>query len=235
MRPLDNMQCAAVAVEVSPQDEDTTAEDNGYQGQISSAVANTLLLWRNKVASLAPPEPTAAACPVRGSQARVQSLQTAPKPADKRGRAMIPRYQRILFAILLGSSVVMAVLLVYLHQRNFAAVKNADNTPLEAPVYSASEDVPLLIANDSDGSVKQVTRSIALPQQSAVRARALLEHLLAEYTLPRSTHPIGGGVAVEDVYLVPLPLGAPARCRQPARGLRWLRSPAAASRAEPIP
>ncbi len=59
MRPLDNMQCPAVAVEIGPQDEDTTAEDNGYQGQISSAIANTLLLWRNKVASLAPPEPPA--------------------------------------------------------------------------------------------------------------------------------------------------------------------------------
>lgn len=123
---------------------------------------------------------------------------------------MIPRYQRILFAILLGSSIIMAGLLIWLHQRNFAAVKNADNTPIEAPSYSASEDVPLLLASDADGSVKSVTRSLALPQQSAVRARALLEHLLAEYTLPRSGHPIGGGIAVEDVYLVPLPLGAPA-------------------------
>jgi hypothetical protein len=122
---------------------------------------------------------------------------------------VIPRYQRILFAILLGSSLIMAGLLIWLHQRNFAAVKNADNTPIAAPVYSASEDVPLLLANDADGSVKPVTRAIALPQQSAVRARALLEHLLAEYTLPRSTHPIGGGIAVEDVYLVRLPLGAP--------------------------
>jgi hypothetical protein len=121
---------------------------------------------------------------------------------------VIPRYQRIVFAILLGSSILMAGLLIWLHQRNFEAVKNADNTPIEAPVYSASEDVPLLLANDADGSVKTVTRSLALPQQTAVRARALLEHLLAEYTLPRSTHPIGGGVAVEDVYLVPLPLGA---------------------------
>ena len=120
---------------------------------------------------------------------------------------MIPRYQRILFVILLGSSVIMAGLLIYLHRRNFAEVKNADNTPIEAPAYSAAEDVPLLIANDAEGTVKQVTRSLALPQQPAVRARALLEHLLAEYTLPRSPHPIGGGVAVEDVYLVPLPLG----------------------------
>jgi N-acetylmuramoyl-L-alanine amidase len=78
MRPLDNMQCPAVAVEVSPQDEDTTAEDNGYQAQISSAVANTLLLWRNKVASLAPPEPPP---PVVAPKPVVKPAE-APKPVE---------------------------------------------------------------------------------------------------------------------------------------------------------
>lgn len=120
---------------------------------------------------------------------------------------MISKYQRILFAILLGSSVLMAVFLFYMHRRNFADVKNADNTPIEAPVYSASEDVTLDLANDEDGTVTPTTRSLALPQQSAVRARALLEHLLAEYTLPRAKHPVGGGIAVDDVFLVNLPLG----------------------------
>lgn len=120
---------------------------------------------------------------------------------------MIPRYQRILFIILLTGSVFMAGLLIYLHKKNFAEVKNADNTPIEAPAYSAAENITLMLANDADGSVKPVTRSLALPQQSAVRARALLDHLLAEYTLPRAGHPIGGGVAVDDVYLVTLPLG----------------------------
>lgn len=121
---------------------------------------------------------------------------------------MIPRYQRILFAVLLGGSVVMAVLLFFLHRHNFADVKNADNTPIEAPAYSAAEDVTLLVANDAEGSVKPQTRSLALPQQPAIRARALLDHLLAEYTLPRAPHHTGGGVAVEDVYLVTLPLGS---------------------------
>ncbi len=78
MRPLDNMQCPAVAVEVSPENEDTTAQDNGYQGQISSAIANTLLLWRNKVASLAPPEPP----PAEVVPKPVAKPLDLPKPAD---------------------------------------------------------------------------------------------------------------------------------------------------------
>ena len=120
---------------------------------------------------------------------------------------MIPRYQRILFIVLLASSVVMAVLLVYLHQRNFSDVKNADDTPLETSLYSAADQVTLLLANDADGNIKPQTRLIALPLPPAVRARALLEHLLAEYALPDAAHKIGGGPAVDDVYLVPLPLG----------------------------
>jgi hypothetical protein len=121
---------------------------------------------------------------------------------------VISKYQRILFAVLLGSSVLMAVFLVYMHRRNFAEVKNADNTPIEAPVYSASEDVTLDLANDEDGTITPMTRSIALPQHPAVRARALLEHLLIEYTLPRAKHTVASGIAVDDVFLVNLPLGA---------------------------
>lgn len=121
---------------------------------------------------------------------------------------MIPRYQRILFIVLLSASVFMAIFLVYMHRKNFADVKNADNTPIEAPVYSASEQVTLDLADDSDFTLTPTTRSIALPQTAAVRARALIEHLLAEYSLPRSTHPLDGGIAVDDVFLVPLPLGS---------------------------
>ena len=123
---------------------------------------------------------------------------------------MIPRYQRILFAVLLTASILMAGFLIYMHRKNFADVKNADNTPIEAPVYSASEEVTLALADDADITITPTVRSIALPQQSAVRARALLEHLLAEYALPHSRHPIAGGVAVDDVFLVNLPLGTPA-------------------------
>ncbi|MEG9433230.1 GerMN domain-containing protein [Terriglobus sp. ADX1] len=124
---------------------------------------------------------------------------------------MIPRYQRILFIVLLSASVFMAIFLVYMHRKNFAEVKNADNTPIEAPVYSASEQVTLDIADDADFTLTPTTRSIALPQTAAVRARALVEHLLAEYSLPRSTHPLDGGIAVDDVFLVPLPLGSGAQ------------------------
>ena len=58
MRPLDNMQCPAVAVEVAPRKEGgDTAEDTSYQAQVASALANTLMLWRNKVQAMTPAQP----------------------------------------------------------------------------------------------------------------------------------------------------------------------------------
>ncbi len=61
IRPLDNMQCPAVAVEVAPRKNGgDTAGDTSYQAQIASAIANTLLLWRTKVQAMTPPEPAPA-------------------------------------------------------------------------------------------------------------------------------------------------------------------------------
>jgi N-acetylmuramoyl-L-alanine amidase len=57
MRPLDNMQCPAVAVEVSPEKDGTGADDTHYQTQVTDVVANAMLFWRGKVASLTPAPP----------------------------------------------------------------------------------------------------------------------------------------------------------------------------------
>lgn len=125
---------------------------------------------------------------------------------------MIPRYQRILFVVLLACSVIMGAVLYNHHRNNYKLRDDARNdTPIEAPSYAAAETATLALANDSDGSITATERQLALPTQPAVRARALLEHLLAEYTLPHSPHPIGGGIAVADVYLLDLPLASPSQ------------------------
>ena len=122
---------------------------------------------------------------------------------------MIQRYQRLLFIILLGSSVLMAAFLIYLQREAYGSVKSTEDIPIEAPSLTSAEPVTLDLADDADGAITPEGRSLALPAQPAVRARALLEHLLAEYALPRSKHAISGGIAVDDVFLVALPL-APA-------------------------
>jgi len=128
-----------------------------------------------------------------------------------RFNAAIPRYQRVLFYVLLAGIVLMAAFL--LHERRVAhdrlAAQN-DATPLAAPVSNATEPFTLDLASDSDGSVTAVERQIALPTVPSVRARALLERLMAEYALPNSLHPLASGAAVDDVFLLKLPVAASA-------------------------
>lgn len=119
---------------------------------------------------------------------------------------MIPRYQRIIFWVLLVSSAAMAIYLVRLRehaQDRLMAV--SDPTPIAAPSDMPAETITLDIANDANGSITPVQQQIALPQEPNFRVRALLEHLLGEYALPQSTHPLSGGPAVDDVFLLPIP------------------------------
>jgi len=51
MKPLDNLTCAAVSVEIAPlgRGSDATAvNDQWYQQRVSEAVAGALILWRNQ-------------------------------------------------------------------------------------------------------------------------------------------------------------------------------------------
>ena len=117
---------------------------------------------------------------------------------------MIPRWQRILFGILLGSSVLMAVYLFHLHhKRREQLAALSDATPIAAPYAADAESITLAIANDADGSITPTEQQIALPQEQTARARALLENLLAGYSLPKSTHLLTGGPSVDDVFLLP--------------------------------
>ena len=56
-RPMDNMQCPAVVVEMGPQKDGTAADDPPYQNKVSDTVAGTLLFWKNKVGGMTPPAP----------------------------------------------------------------------------------------------------------------------------------------------------------------------------------
>jgi hypothetical protein len=117
---------------------------------------------------------------------------------------VIPRWQRILFGILLGASTLMGIYLYHLHRerrRQLAAL--SDSAPIAAPYTADAEPVTLAIANDADGSITPTVEQIALPTEEGARARALLERLLSDYALPKSTHPLTGGPSVDDVFLLP--------------------------------
>lgn len=119
---------------------------------------------------------------------------------------MIPRYLRVIFWTLVACIVAMAVFLFYERQSARDRLSSlADQTPIDAP-YTVSEPITFDLASDSDGAITATERQIALPTETTARARALLEHLVAEYSQPGSPHPLPSGAAVADVFLVALPI-----------------------------
>jgi hypothetical protein len=119
---------------------------------------------------------------------------------------MISRHQRILFWCMIACIIAMGVFLFLerKHARDRIGAL-ADATPIDAP-YTNSESITFDLANEADGTITVATRQIALPDETTARARALLEHLVAEYALPTSAHPLQSGSAIDDVFLLPLPI-----------------------------
>ena len=123
---------------------------------------------------------------------------------------MIPRYQRYLFIGLIAASILMAAFLIHMRNKAHESYTSlGDETPISAPSSADAETVSFAWANDQDVTISPTDHQLALPNEPSVRARALLEKLLAEYALPNSTHPLAGGPAVDDVFLITLPITNP--------------------------
>lgn len=119
---------------------------------------------------------------------------------------MSVRTQRIVFWVMIACIIAMGAELFLHREKTRGRIERlADTTPLDAP-YTDEEPVTLALANDSSGNITATTRQIALPAETTARARALLDHLVAEYALPGSAHPLEPGLAVNEVFLLPLPI-----------------------------
>lgn len=120
---------------------------------------------------------------------------------------MIHRHQRILFwSLNLGILLVSVVLIRGCKQAHDRLAAPADETPIAAPTSTSDEPAALYLASDSDGTIHVANRSFPLPEEPTTRARILLTHLLAEYALPGSAHPLPSGPSVDDVFLLELPI-----------------------------
>lgn len=119
---------------------------------------------------------------------------------------MIPRFQRVLFWVMLLAAVIMAVVLIRLRERAHDRLMTAaDSLPLTAPSDAPIERITLLVANDVDGSLIPVERSFPLPKDPNARARVLIQKLLEEYAAPKSPHPIANASGIDEVFLMPVP------------------------------
>jgi len=125
---------------------------------------------------------------------------------------MIPRYQTVIFVILLAASIVMGAVLWHLldraHQRLLAG---EDSAPTRAPEVAPVEQATLMAADDSDDSLETRVLSLPLPAEPGARARAVLGRLLDLYAAPGAAHPVPGGAqGIVDVFLLPAKNGTDA-------------------------
>ena len=119
---------------------------------------------------------------------------------------MIPRYQIVIFSILLLASLGMGGMLWHLRQRaHERLVAGLDSAPTKAPEVAPAEKATLMVANDDDNSLLPQVHSLPLPADPGARARAVLGRLLEIYAAPNAAHPVPGGAAsVAQVFLLPV-------------------------------
>jgi hypothetical protein len=119
---------------------------------------------------------------------------------------MIPRYQKVLFFLLLVVSIAMTVILVRLReQAHERLLRGEDIEPTSAPAVADAEQATLVVANDADGTLSSQLVSLPLPKDDGARARALLEKLLEFYSSPQSSHPLSAAERpVAQVFLLPI-------------------------------
>ncbi|MBS1804707.1 MAG: GerMN domain-containing protein [Acidobacteria bacterium] len=117
---------------------------------------------------------------------------------------MIPRYQKVLFVILLIAALGMGFKLWQLRDRAHKRLLAGQTlAPTAAPVVAPAEQATLVVANDLDDSLAPQMHSLPLPADPGARARAVLGKLLDLYAAPESTHEIPGGAAsVDQVFLL---------------------------------
>lgn len=119
---------------------------------------------------------------------------------------MIPRYQTVLFFLLLAASVVMGAVLWQLRNREHQRLLDGvQSSPTQAPTVAPAEQATLMVASDGDDTLMQQQLSLPLPQSANKRAKAILGKLLDLYAVSDAAHPVPGGAsAVLEVFLMPV-------------------------------
>ena len=132
---------------------------------------------------------------------------------------MIPRHLMIGIAAMLAVALAMGLYAWRMRGRVTQAETPAEYThPVAAPVQGPMEPVTLYVAYDDPGVLRAQSASIPLPAGRQERAQELLRALLALYLDKSSSHPLGPGAEVRDVYLVSAALASSRRMIGPAPG-----------------
>jgi hypothetical protein len=116
---------------------------------------------------------------------------------------MIPRHLKIGVAVMLAVVLAMSFYAWRMRGRmQQAEPATAYIRPVTPPVQGPTEQLTLYVAYDDPGSLRAQGASIPLPAGRQERAQELLRALLGLYLEKSSSHPLGPGAEIRDVYLV---------------------------------
>ena len=115
---------------------------------------------------------------------------------------MIPRHLVIGVAAMLAVALGMSVYVWRMRGRVAESVPATYTRPVAPPVSGPTEQVTLYVAYDDPGVLRAQSARIPLPEGRQQRAQELLRALLGLYLDKSSSHPLGPGAEVRDVYLV---------------------------------
>jgi hypothetical protein len=116
---------------------------------------------------------------------------------------MIPRHLMIGVTAMLALALGMSVYVWHMRGRvRQTEILPEYSHPVAAPVQGPTEQVTLYVASDDPGVLRAQAASIPLPAGRQERAQELLRALLALYLDKSSSHPLGPGSEVREVYLV---------------------------------
>jgi hypothetical protein len=117
---------------------------------------------------------------------------------------MIPRHLQIALALLLAAVFCMGFYALHLKRRteDVQQQRTASLRPIAPPPAGPPERVTLYLAFDDQRAVRPREFTLPLPATPTERARELLRAVLSQYLDASSTHPLGPGSDIKDVYLL---------------------------------
>jgi hypothetical protein len=110
----------------------------------------------------------------------------------------------VIFAMLALIAVALGFYALHLKRKvaRDSQVAAEQQLAMAPPGNGPPEPVTLYVANDSDGTLRKTQITVSLPTERSERDRAVLGALLAQYLKSPSSHPIGAGADVRQVYLM---------------------------------
>lgn len=108
----------------------------------------------------------------------------------------------MMFAVLALVAIGLGIYALHLKQKVAREAQSAQAEPVTPAGNGPPEPVTLYLASDLDGTLGKTQVNVVLPNERSERDRAVLRTLLTEYLKPSSTHTIGAGSDIRQVYLM---------------------------------